>query len=143
MSEADSAFAPKRPAFTVERRAIVTEERSGLTLLNLPVPPSLNNLFFNVPGGGRARTSRYRAWRSAAGWKAHLQRPRRVRGPVVVSITVEDGATRADLDNMAKAPIDLLCELQLIEGDHREVIREVHLRWGAVEGLRIEVSPAR
>ena len=51
---------------------------------------------------------------------------------------VEEGASRADLDNLAKAPIDLLCDLQLIEGDHRDVIREVHLRWGGVEGMRID-----
>jgi Holliday junction resolvase RusA-like endonuclease len=65
-----------------------------------------------------------------------------VRGPVAIALTVEEGATRADLDNLAKAPIDLLCELQLIEGDHPAVIRELTLRWGAVEGLRVEVRPS-
>ena len=137
-----SHFARKIPAPVVERRAIVSGDIASMTLSKLPVPPATNNLFFNAKGGGRSRSARYRAWRAAAGWQARLQNPRRVRGPVAISITVEEGASRADLDNLAKAPIDLLCELQLIEGDHREVIREVHLRWGAVEGMRIDVRPA-
>ena len=141
-----SGFARTRGAFrspvVVERRAVVAGPRAPLLLTKLPVPPAANNLFFNDGHGGRGKSQRYRAWRVAAGWQVRLQAPRRVRGPVAISITVEDGASRADLDNLAKAPIDLLCELHLIEGDHREVIREVTLRWGAVEGLSIEVRPA-
>ena len=132
-----------RRAPVVERRAIAPVEAKSLTLSKLPVPPAANNLFFNAQGGGRSRSARYRAWRAAAGWQARLQNPVRVRGPVAISIVVEEGASRADLDNLAKAPIDLLCDLQLIEGDHREVIREVNLRWGGVEGMRIEVRPVR
>jgi Holliday junction resolvase RusA-like endonuclease len=138
-----SVFTRARPALVVERRAIEATAVKSLTLNKLPMPPAANNLFFNAQGGGRGRSTRYRAWRAAAGWQARLQNPVRVRGPVSISITVEEGASRADLDNLAKAPIDLLCDLQLIEGDHREVIREVHLHWGGVEGLRIEVRPAR
>ena len=126
----------------VERRAIEGYAAKSLTLSKLPVPPAANNLFFNASGGGRARSTRYRTWRAAAGWQARLQTPCRVRGPVSISISVEEGASRGDLDNLAKAPIDLLCELQLIDGDHREVIREVHLHWGGVEGLQIEVRSA-
>jgi len=131
-----------RPAFIIERRAVARPEGSTLTLTKLPVPPAANNLFFNNSASGRTRSARYRAWRSTAGWLVRLQNPRRVRGPVAITITVEEGASRADLDNLAKAPIDLLCELQLIEGDHRDVIREVNLRWGGTQGLRIDVRPA-
>ena len=137
-----SGAARARPALIVERRAIVSAANPSLILCKLPVPPAANNLFFTDAAGGRTRSARYRAWRNAAGWQVRLQNPRRVRGPVAISLTIEDGGSRADLDNLAKAPIDLLCELQLIEGDHRDVVREVHLRWGAVEGLRIEVRPA-
>jgi crossover junction endodeoxyribonuclease RusA len=137
-----SAVLKRRAAPVVERRAIGPAAGGSLTLSGLPLPPAANNLFFNAQGGGRVRSERYRAWRAEAGWKVRLQNPRRVRGPVAISIVVEEGASRADLDNLAKAPIDLLCELQLIEGDHPEIIREVNLRWGAVEGLRIEVRPS-
>lgn len=112
--------------FVVERRPVALGPQPTLSLTDLPVPPA-----------GRER---YRAWRSAAGWQVRLQNPRRVRGPVAISITLEEGA-RVDLDNLTRAPIDLLCELNLIEGDRRDVIREVNLRWGAEPGLRIDVRP--
>ncbi len=131
----------KRQTFVVERRALgLPQAQPTLTLRDLPVPPAANTLFFNAERG-RSRSGRYHAWRSAAGWQARLQSPRRVRGPVAITITIEEGS-RADLDNLAKAPIDLLCELNLIEGDHRDVIREVNLRWGSSPGLVIEVRPA-
>lgn len=34
--------------------------------LNLPFPPSLNNLFRNVRGKGRVPTARYEDWRKRA-----------------------------------------------------------------------------
>ena len=132
----------KDRALIVERRALAAPAAQAPMLLrDLPAPPAASSVFFNAGRGGRTRSERYRAWRSAAGWQARLQNPRRVRGPVAISITVEEGS-RADLDNLAKAPIDLLCELNLIEGDHRDVIREVNLRWSASPGLSIEVRPA-
>ena len=35
-------------------------------VLHLPFPPSLNNLFINVRGKGRAPSARYAAWRRRA-----------------------------------------------------------------------------
>lgn len=105
--------------------------------MGLPAPPKAR-AFGNE--ASLSRSKRYRAWRSAAIWQARLQEPRRMRGPIAISITVEEGAWN-DLETLAKAPIDLLCVLNLIEGDHRSVIREVHLRWGAAPGMRIDVSP--
>ncbi len=32
------------------------------TTVNLPYPPVLNNLYANVPGKGRVKSERYRAW---------------------------------------------------------------------------------
>jgi len=123
----------------VEKRALPERAaQTPLVLRDLPAPPAANNPFKTRWG---ARSERYRAWRNAAAWQARLQSPRRIRGPVAITITVPDGS-RADLDNLAKAPIDLLCDLNLIEGDHREVIREVNLRWAASAGLSIEVRSA-
>jgi Holliday junction resolvase RusA-like endonuclease len=125
---------PRERDFAVERRAVGPVCASALTLADLPVPPSAGGL-----KGARGASARYHAWRSAASWQIRLQSPRRVRGPVAITITLEDAASRTDLSSLAKAPIDLLCELQLIEGDHREVIREVTLRWGTANGMRIDV----
>ena len=33
---------------------------------DLPLPPSVNGCFANVPGKGRVRTAQYRAWRKQA-----------------------------------------------------------------------------
>lgn len=123
----------------VERRPLEPGSQRSLTLTGLPVPPIASGIAFNNEGS-QSRTKRYRAWRSAASWQVRLQEPRRVRGPVAISIAVEEGA-RSDLESFAKAPIDLLCELNLIEGDHRDVIRELHLRWGHTPGMRIDVNP--
>ena len=121
--------------FAVRRGVIVSPTASSLVLTGLPMPPIAH-------GAARSYPARYHAWRSAASWQVRLQGARRVRGSVAIAITLEEGASRVDLGALAKAPIDLLCELQLIEGDHREVIREVSLRWGQVRGLRIDVRSA-
>jgi len=63
-----------------------------------------------------------------------------VRGPVAISLVLEEGA-RTHLDQLIRAPIDLLCELNLIDGDQRDVIREINVRWGEARGLAIEVRP--
>lgn len=106
------------------------------------MPPSVNNLHFNVPGGGRAITKRYQTWRNAAGWEVRAQRPRRLTGPVFITYTFEDGGTKADLGNMEKAATDLLVDLCLIEGDGPKIVRSIKLQWGKVEGLMVEVRSA-
>lgn len=113
-----------------------------ILLSNLPMPPPVNNLFANIEGKGRVRSSRYRTWANAAGWEIRAQRPARLRGPVSITLTFEDGGSRADIDNLAKAPIDLLVALALIEADDAKTVREVTLRWGSVNGLQIRVEPA-
>jgi len=123
----------------VERRPLRPSPQSSLTLAGLPVPPAMNGIAFGNEGLA-SRVKRYRSWQSAASWQVRLQEPRRVRGRVAVSITVEETA-RNDLESLVKAGIDLLCDLNLIDGDHRDGIREVHLRRDAARGMRIEVSP--
>ena len=65
-----------------------------------------------------------------------------MRGPVAITLTFQEGATRADIDNLAKAPIDLLVALALIESDDAYVVRQVTLRWGAVTGMEVRIVPA-
>lgn len=130
-----------KQSLIVERRPLHTQNCSDLVLQNLPFPPALNNIFASTPHG-RVKSDRYRTWRNAATWEIRLQKPRRVPGPVSIVFVLQDGGSRADLDDLAKAPIDLLCDLHLIDGDGPSVIREVTLRWGAIAGLRIEVRSA-
>lgn len=119
-------------------------EESEILLTGIPTPPSLNNIFFTLPGGGRARSRRYNTWCNAAGWeiKAQMVRQSRVKGPVNLTYTFEDGSTKADLGNLEKAATDILVTLGLIEGDGPSVVRSIKLQWGAVVGLQIEVRRA-
>ena len=85
-------------------------------LLTLPTPPSTNNLFVNVKGRGRVKTDRYRSWLRAAGNELRAQKPRKVAGPVAVSIEVGPDKRR-DLDNYSKAVLDLLVMCGAIDDD--------------------------
>ncbi len=138
MSRAHNAL-----SLSIERRTIAARDAQGAVVLTkLPMPPPANNLFLNAPGKGRVRSARYRQWAQSAGWQIRAQRPARLRGPVEITLTFEEGATRADIDNLAKAPIDLLVALALIESDDAYVVRQVTLRWGQVAGLEVRIQPA-
>lgn len=118
----------------VEKRAI---ERKDITI-DLEFPPSVNNLFVNG-ARGRFTSDAYKDWQTRAGWEILANRPGRVPGPVKVSFVFEDKAGRRDLDNLQKAPLDLLVKHKVIDGDHRNIVREIHAKWGAVKGVRIVI----
>jgi Holliday junction resolvase RusA-like endonuclease len=117
-------------------------EESEILLTNISVPPALNNLFFNIPGGGRAKTQGYKAWRRAAGFEALAQRQKPLKGRVDIVITIEDGASKADVDGLLKGPIDLLVEMGLIEGDGPAHVRSAKAVYGECKSMRIEVRKA-
>lgn len=114
-------------------------DASEIYLKGLFLPPSLNNAYINVIGGGRRKSKRYATWRNACGWEVRAQKPQRVRGPVNLTYTFEEGATKADLGNLEKAVTDLLVDLNLIDGDGPSVVRSIKLQWGKSDGLTIEV----
>lgn len=105
------------------------------------LPPTTNRLFFNAPGKGRSRTLKYKQWRHTAGWELKLQRVKPFAVPVRIAITLPDRSGRApDIDNTAKALIDLLVDHQIIRSDDKSVLRELWLRWDPdtdVIGVRI------
>jgi len=111
--------------------------------LDLPFPPSVNNLFANG-ASGRYPTQQYRDWQTNAGWKIQADRPGRCPGPVKITMVFEEKGGRRDLDNLAKAPIDILVKHSVIDGDHRSVVREIHSSWSTkVQGVRITIAPAK
>lgn len=89
-------------------------------MLNLPLPPTTNNLFVNI-GKGRAPSHAYKLWRQEAGWRLKAQKPRTVSGRVVILIGVERPNTAAgrasDVDNRVKALLDLLVKHKVIDDD--------------------------
>lgn len=84
--------------------------------VQLPKPPTVNQLYANVPGKGRVKTARYRTWLNAAGWDLKAARCDRIAGPVAVHYLVPDSA-RFDGANLEKAISDLLVEHELIDDD--------------------------
>lgn len=103
--------------------------------VKLPRPISVNSLFANVKGKGRVRSQRYRVWvqnaiqvaKGIADGKA-VALPR-FDGPVRISIFVPDRGVKMDLDNAAKAYIDLLVHLGVIPDDSPKYVRGISLDW--------------
>jgi crossover junction endodeoxyribonuclease RusA len=90
--------------------------------LDLPVPPSTNNLFVNRrPGQGRARGPAYRAWLKEAGWEIVQQRLPWAHPTLRVRLRVQIDAQlklNRDLDNSIKAILDLLVKMGVIADDN-------------------------
>lgn len=106
----------------------------------LPAPPSVNNLFANVPGKGRVRSDRYRAWANAAGWTIKAHGPLQ---PVMwgrVSVSILTGNVRQDIDNGTKAILDLLVDMAVI-ADDKQVGELIIRRGGKPREAVVTVTP--
>lgn len=110
--------------------------------VTLPIPPSTNGLYANIPRRGRVRSERYRSWSNAAGWELKRQRPGKVMGHVAISIEVERSSERRqDVSNRIKAVEDLAVEHGLIEDD--SLVTRVEAEWvDNVTGCRITIRPS-
>lgn len=120
---------PKRPRPAVVAvgpapgRAVVTRFE-----VVLPLPPTANNLFANVPGKGRVRTAAYRAWAEVAGLVLLVAGRPVVKTPVWVTVCVLPGGhlirpgARWDVGNRTKPVVDLLVAGGLIPDDDREYV---------------------
>lgn len=101
--------------------------------IELPMPPSVNKMFANVPGKGRVRTKTYRAWSYEAGFMLVAQRNaggkhKTIDGPVSVLVEAYRPANKKrDLDNILKALLDLLTNTSTIKDDSQVI--ELTARW--------------
>lgn len=114
-----------------------------MTVLVLPFPPSLNNMFINVRRG-RIRSQKYDSWIQEAGTEIMRQRPSKVVGPVSISYEFQEGQDRRkrDLGNLEKASTDLLVSHGIIEADDGSIVREIALKWSReVNGVRVTIKP--
>lgn len=92
---------------------------------HIPRPPSVNNLFANVPGKGRVKSANYKAWITEAGLRLNQQTANApmISGPVKVCMILDKG--RADIDNLCKPVLDLLVKHRLIHDDRN--VNELHV----------------
>jgi Holliday junction resolvase RusA-like endonuclease len=111
--------------------------------IELPMPPSVNALFRNVPGRGRVKTKRYLTWIQAAGWAVKEQRPAKIAGPYCLWLYCNrPDKRRRDLANLEKAISDLLVSHGIVEDD--SLCAELHLYWaGTGRDCVVNVEPAR
>lgn len=103
-------------------------------------PPSTNNLFSNVPGKGRVKTAKYKAWITAAGWEMKAEHSGilvpRFEGPCAVAI---EGVKRIDVDNSCKPVLDLLQAMNVLAND--KLVEELRVcRSGACGEGKVRVS---
>ncbi len=113
---------------------------------DLPIPPSTNALFFNVPkeqGGGRAKTKRYLDWITLARSDLRKQKARPVFGQFAVRIEVSE-KSRIDLGNHEKPIVDLLVFHGVLEDDNKRTVRKIVLEWSQdVQGVRVILDPIK
>ncbi len=108
--------------------------------LQLPFPPTTNNLFFNLPGrrGGRAPTKGYKAWKEKAAVAIRRQAPEPIAGAVMLSIVLgRPDRRRRDLSNYVKALEDALVYHKLIEDD--SLVQSLSVSWGSTPGATVRV----
>jgi Holliday junction resolvase RusA-like endonuclease len=85
--------------------------------ITLPKPPTVNQLYRNVPRKGRVRTEHYNRWRQHAGWLVQAERFRPINGRYRFCLEIHEDDP-ADVDGRVKAVLDLFVWLGLT-GDDR------------------------
>jgi Holliday junction resolvase RusA-like endonuclease len=99
----------------------------------LPIPPSVNNLFVNAAKGrGRYPSQQYTRWKKEAALSLiGLPLPTKpIAAPVAIEISIATKC-RNDLDNSAKALIDFLVQQGILLNDNRTIVRRITLQWDA------------
>lgn len=113
--------------------------------IDLPLPPSVNALYRNVPGRGRVKTGVYKTWRAAAVGYAWRQEPvggfPRFERDFEIVILVPANM-QGDVDNRAKASLDVLKDWLIIPDDRHAVAVTIRRCLGIAPGeCRVAVKP--
>lgn len=109
--------------------------------LELPTPPTVNNLYANGKKG-RYCTPRYLEWQEEAGWLIVSKKPPRITGPVTINVEL-NSKVRGDPDNYLKPLLDICVKFKLIEGDGPTIVRSVNasLSSALFKGVRVIIEP--
>ena len=88
-----------------------------IATVELALPPSVNNAYYNVAGVGRKPSKSHREWKRSAGWEAKFANLPKFASPYAISIAVP-ATTRGDVDGRIKLAVDLFVELGITPDDH-------------------------
>lgn len=116
------------------------EHGEVLFYCTMPPPPSVNNLFVNAPRGrGRFPSPKYKAWlRAAVKEMAMRAAPPLINAPVTLHLQIT-AKCRNDLDNCAKAIIDLLVAQGVLINDDKKIVKRITLEFADVSGAVVRV----
>lgn len=102
--------------------------------LDLPFPPSVNNLFSQSRTGRRFPSKQYVAWRGVAAWEILRQAPHRVTKALTfpvhvhIALTPVDKRSR-DCDNFLKPLLDSLVRAGVLPDDSGRYVSGVTTTW--------------
>lgn len=97
-------------------------------ILMLPMPPSVNNLYRNIRGGGRVSTRAYREWRAEAYHAIKFAKPPYYSGRVRLTMAFgRPDERRRDVSNFVKAIEDALVHMMVIEDD--SLVQSISAEW--------------
>jgi crossover junction endodeoxyribonuclease RusA len=106
----------------------------------IPMPPSVNHVWKHGKNGSH-KSANYTAWIREAGFALNQQRVGCFDGEVRVQLTLGPRDKRRDLDNCAKAPLDLLQRHGVIKNDSQ--ITDLRISWSEkVRGCQIDIADA-
>ena len=100
----------------------------------VPMPPSTNTLFINIPGRGRVKYGKYRTWQLEAipFLRANLKP---IQGAVKMHYHLTLGTSfRGDISNRIKALEDAVVEAGIIEGDTHRIVSEILITRDYISG---------
>lgn len=84
----------------------------------LPVPPSVNELYRNLPGRGRVQSAVYHEFIRFGITSIRNQKVQPVPGRVMAIFGVERSSLAADIDNRLKAMLDTIVKAEVIKDDN-------------------------
>ena len=110
----------------------------GMIEFAVSMPGSVNGLFRNVPGVGRVKTTKYRAWQNENLWLLKTLRLPSFDGPVRVDYSLP-AKSRMDIDNPLKGLNDLLQASGILANDRQ--IRQLWVEHEDRTDVLVKVRP--
>jgi Holliday junction resolvase RusA-like endonuclease len=107
--------------------ALFRAEQSQDGWIQIPLPPSTNNLFINLKRGGRTESPKYRAWKKEVAPILESVSPVRTY-PVQITLAIRDGKgwrSNSDIANREKAATDALVSAGIITDDQQKYVRRL------------------